>query len=110
MINGLTNEEVLNSRNKYGSNSLTKTKKENFVKKLFMTLSDPIIKILLIALAIKTVFLFKNFDWFETIGIVLAIALASLISTISEYGSEKAFEKLQDEASKIKCRVKRNKR
>ena len=28
MINGLTNEEVLNSRNKYGSNSLTKTKKD----------------------------------------------------------------------------------
>ena len=108
MINGLTNEEVLNSRNKYGSNNLTKAKKDSFFKKLISTLGDPIIKILLIALAVKTVFLFKSFDWFETIGIVIAIALASFISTISEFGSEKAFEKLQEEASKIKCRVKRN--
>ena len=54
------------------------------------------------------VFLFKNFDWFETLGIVIAIFISSLISTISEYGSEKAFEKLQEESSKIKCRVKRN--
>lgn len=38
----------------------------------------------------------------------MAIFLASFISTISEYGSEKAFQRLQEEASKIKCKVKRN--
>ncbi len=107
-MQGLTDKEVIISRNTYGTNKLTKAKKESFIKKLLTTLGDPIIKILLIALAVKTVFLFKNFDWFETIGIVIAIALASLISTISEIGSEKAFEKLQEEVSKIKCRVKRN--
>jgi len=108
MINGLTDQEVIKSRDKYGSNKLTHIKKESFFKKLISTLGDPIIKILLIALGVKTVFLFRSFDWFETIGIVIAIALASFISTISEYGSEKAFERLQDEVSKIKCRVKRN--
>ena len=72
------------------------------------SLSDPIIKILLIALAIKVIFLFSSFDWYETIGIVIAIFVASFISSISEYGSEKAFIKLQEEASKIKCRVKRD--
>lgn len=107
-MNGLTEEEVIYSRNKNGCNSLTKIKKESFIKKLLLTLGDPIIKILLIALAIKTVFLFKSFDWFETIGIVIAIALASFISTISEYGSEKAFEKLQEDISRIKCRVRRS--
>ena len=105
---GLTEEEAIKSREKNGSNALTKAKKESFSKKLIQTLGDPIIKILLIALAVKTVFLFKNFDWFETIGIVLAILIASFISTLSEIGSEKAFEKLQEEASKIKCCVKRN--
>ena len=70
------------------------------------SLGDPIIKILLIALAIKVVFLFK--DYYETIGIVIAILLASLISSISEYGSEKAFERLQEESSRIKCKVRRN--
>lgn len=109
-INGLTNKQVEINREKYGTNELTKMKKDSFIKKLFITFSDPIIKILLIALALKVIFLFRNFDWYETIGIVIAILLASLISTISEYGSEKAFEKLQEEASQLKCKVIRNNR
>ena len=108
MYNGLTDNEVVESRKKYGSNELKKSKKDSFFKLLIGTIGDPIIKILLIALAIKTVFLFKNFDWFETIGIVIAILLASLISSISEYGSEQAFEKLQEEVSRTKCKVIRN--
>ncbi len=108
MYNGLSEEEVIESRKKYGSNELSKVKKDSFFRILINTLGDPIIKILLIALAIKTIFLFKNFDWYETIGIVIAILLASFISTISEYGSEKSFEKLQDEVSKINCKVFRN--
>ena len=108
MYNGLTEEEVIQSRKKYGSNELNKKKRDSFFKLLIGTLGDPIIKILLIALAIKTVFLFKNFDWYETIGIVIAILLASLISSISEYGSEKAFDKLQEEVANINCKVIRN--
>lgn len=104
-MNGLTKEEVEESRKKHGSNELIKTKKDSFIKLLIRSLGDPIIKILLIALAVKTVFLFKNFDWYETIGIVISILLASFISSISEYGSEKAFEKLEEEVSKVKCRV-----
>ena len=110
MYNGLSNEEVILSRKKYGSNKLEHNKKNSFFKLLISSLGDPIIKILLIALAVKTIFLFKNFDWYETIGIVIAIMLASFISTISEYGSEKSFEKLQEEASTIKCKVIRNKK
>jgi len=105
---GLTEEQVIKSRKEYGDNKISSTKKESFIRIFIETLGDPIIKILLIALAIKTIFLFKDFDWFETIGIVIAIFVASFISTISEYGSEKAFDRLQEEASKIKCRIKRN--
>ena len=107
-MTGLTDNEVEISRKKYGSNEITKEKRNSFLNLLLESLGDPIIKILLIALGIKTIFLIKDFDWYETIGIVIAIFLASFISTISEYGSEKAFEKLQEESSKIKCRVKRN--
>ena len=104
-ILGLTQKEVEINREKYGANSLSKVQKDSFIKKLFITFSDPIIKILLIALALKLIFLFRDFDWYETIGILIAILLASLISTISEYGSEKAFEKLQEEALQLKCKV-----
>ena len=106
--NGLTNEEVIKSRSKYGSNIFSKKQQDTFFKLLLETFSDPIIKILLIALGIKTIFLIKDFDWYETVGIVLAIMVASLISSISEYGSMRAFNKLTEESSKINVRVKRN--
>lgn len=108
MDNGLSNKEVIKSRKKYGTNQITASERSGFFKLLLETMGDPIIKILIVALAVKTIFLFKDFDWFETLGIIIAIFIASLISTISEYGSEAAFEKLQEESSKIKCKVKRN--
>ena len=107
-MNGLSNEEVILNRKKYGSNSFSKKKKDSFFKLLLESFSDPIIKILLIALGIKTIFLIRDFDWYETVGIVIAIMVASLISSISEYGSMKAFDKLTEESSKISVRVKRN--
>ncbi|MBQ9834188.1 MAG: calcium-translocating P-type ATPase, PMCA-type [Bacilli bacterium] len=104
-MNGLNNEQVLKSRKENGTNSITQTKKNSFLKLLYESLADPIIRILLIALAIKVLFLFKDFDIYETIGILIAVFLASFISSVSEYGSEAAFEKLQEEASKIKAKV-----
>lgn len=104
-FSGLSEKQVLENRKKYGKNVLEKIAQDSFIKQFIRTLGDPIIRILLIALGIKTVFLFQEFDWFETVGIVIAIFLASFISTISEYGSEKAFEKLQEEAEKIKTKV-----
>ena len=106
--NGLNEKQVVESRKTYGTNEIKKSKTNTFLSMLIESLGDPIIKILLIALMIKTVFLFRNFDWFETLGILIAIFLASFISTISEYGSEKAFKRLQEESSKLKCRVKRD--
>ena len=105
---GLSSKEVINRRNKYGSNKLTSKNKNSFIKLVFESLSDPIIKILLIALAIKVIFLFKDSDIYETVGIFIAIFLATIISTLSEYGSEKAFEKLNEENSIIKVKVLRN--
>lgn len=106
---GLNENEVLKSRQEHGSNEITKEKKNTFLHLLLESLGDPIIKILLIALAIKVVVLFRDFDWYETIGILIAIFLASFISSISEYGSEKAFARLQEEQLKTKAKVRRSK-
>lgn len=105
---GLTEEEVKASKIEHGTNMITSKKQDSFFKLLLESLGDPIIKILLVALGIKVIFLLKDFDWFETVGIVIAIFVASFISSISEYGSEKAFARLQQESLKLKCRVKRN--
>jgi len=67
MKTGLTDDEVIISRNEHGTNEILAGKKDSFIKHLLSTLGDPIIKILLIALAVKTLFLFKDFDWYETL-------------------------------------------
>ena len=106
--NGLTDEEVIINRKKYGTNELVKIKGKTIFKIFIESLGDPIIKILLIALGIKVLFIFSKYDWYETIGIAIAVILASFISTISEYGSEAAFKSMQSEAEKINVKVYRN--
>ena len=59
--NGLSEEEVKKYRNLYGTNEIVKTKSNSFLKLLLMSLGDPMIKILLIVLALKFVFLFAEY-------------------------------------------------
>lgn len=104
---GLTDEQVLDSRRVHGENSLSVKKRKGFFRQFLSNFGDPIIKVLLAALAINVLFLFRHADWFESAGIAIAIFLATFVSTLSEYGSESAFIELQKEAAKIDCRVKR---
>lgn len=105
---GLNNVEVIESRKKYGSNSISVKNENKFFRLLIESLGDPIIKIMLIALAVRVVFLFSNFDWYETLGMLISILLSSLISTLSEYGSNKSFKRLQSVYENISVRVMRN--
>ena len=67
-------------------------------------LGDPIIKILLIALGVKILFLISSFDWFETVGVVIVNSSCISISTLSEYGSEESFKDFKKKH--LKCSVK----
>ncbi len=107
-FNGLSNEQVNESRKKYGNNSIIHYKKNSIFKLIIESLNDPIIKILLIALGIKVLFLFNDSDIYETIGIIVAVIIASVISSLSEYGSEKAFEKLSQDNLNEEAKVFRN--
>ena len=105
---GLSDREVLASRKQHGANILTKRKRVSFWRQFLSNLGDPVIRILLAALGINLLMLFQNTDWIETLGIAVAVFLATLISTLSEQGSAKAFEQLSAEASNVKCRARRN--
>ena len=105
---GLRQQEAEHLLKKGLGNHLSVRKPTGFFSKLLENLSDPIIKILLTALAINLLFLFRGEGWFETAGIALAILAASLISTLSEYSSENAFIRLQQEAARATCRVRRD--
>ncbi|MDR3342157.1 MAG: calcium-translocating P-type ATPase, PMCA-type [Treponema sp.] len=108
-IYGLSDEAVRVSREKYGDNRMTEQKTEGFWDKFKDNLGDPMIKILCVALVINVVFTFLGqTEWYESVGIALAVLIATLVSTFSEYKNENAFQKLQAEAAQIKCKVYRN--
>lgn len=103
---GLNSEQVRTSLEKFGNNTLSQPPRDTFLDKLLDNFKDPIIRILLFALLVNVVFVFMGHgDWIETCGIFLAILLATLVSTYSEYSNENAFQKLQEEASRIRCKV-----
>ncbi len=106
---GLTEQEALKSRQEHGDNRLSEVKSEGFWEKLKGNFGDPMIKILCVALIINIIFAFLGqTEWYESVGIAMAVILATFVSTFSEYRNENAFQKLQDEASKIKCKVYRD--
>lgn len=114
---GLTDKQAEESRQKYGDNSMTEQASESFWDKLKGNLGDPMIKILLVALGVNVLLWILGLvgviksgapEWYEPLGILVAIMLATLVSTISEYNNENAFQKLQEEASRIMCKVYRN--
>ena len=107
-LQGLTNDEVIRSRKAHGQNALTAGKKKGFFRGFLENFGDPMIKILLIALCINLVFLFNRADIFESLGIAIAVFLAVMVSTVSEYGSEAAFERLKQNLLNIRCRVRRS--
>ena len=103
---GLTSEEAARSREKFGNNALSKPPRQTFSEKLLDNFRDPIIRILMVALLVNIVFVYMGqADWLETAGIFVAILLAAFVSTWSEYNNENAFQKLQEEAGRIICKV-----
>ena len=104
---GLTKEEVRLSAEKYGKNVISRKKRRSFVRQFVLNLGDPIIRVLLFALFLNILFLFRDGDIYETVGIGISVFLATLISTASEYSSESAFRRLGEENSNTKVRVKR---
>lgn len=105
---GLRDEDVLKSREKFGQNIISSGKRKTFLTHYLASFGDPTIKILLVALGLNVIFFMENFNWFESVGILICIMLATLVSSISEYGSQLAFEKLMEDAQKIICKVWRN--
>ena len=104
---GLDDEAVAASRAKHGANIMTRRRKKSFLRRLLANMGDPVIKILLAALAVNVIFTFRGGDWMECVGIAVSVTLACLISTLSECSGENAFEKLNAEAGREYCRVRR---
>ena len=113
---GLTNEQVEESRKKHGSNILTPPEKESLWHQFIEKFKDPIIRILLIALALSVgVSLYEFFAHdegmsvlFEPIGIFVAIMLATCIGFAFEVSANKKFEVLNKVSDDEEVKVVRN--
>ena len=104
-VRGLSTEEAEISRKKHGANTLAESKSKSFMRTFLENLGDPVIRILLGALIVNLFFVFRGGDIVETVGIAISVLLATLISTLSERGSEAAFRQLEEECSHSKFRV-----
>ena len=103
-IKGLTDSEVQASREQHGSNALTELPREPLLSKFLASLADPMIIILLCALVIQLVLFFLGrAEWFEPFGILVAVLIASGVSSITEYQQEQkaSLLKAQQEAGEI---------
>ena len=96
---GLSNEEVIRSREQYGANVLTQLEKSPWWVKFLQKFADPLIIILLVAglLSIGISFyeyfgLHESSDvFFEPVGIFIAILLATGLAFLFEYKADKEF-------------------
>ncbi|MDR1021820.1 MAG: calcium-translocating P-type ATPase, PMCA-type [Prevotellaceae bacterium] len=106
---GLTDAQVIENREKYGQNILTPPEKEPWWKELLKKFTDPIITILLIALALSTgISLYEYCSghaggsaFLEPLGILVAVLLATVIGFVFEQSANKKFEllnKVNDDA------------
>lgn len=88
-LKGLTAQEVVESRKKYGPNTLTQIPPDPLWKKILNGFRDPMNIILLVALASQIVLLlFGKVEWFEPVGILIAIMIANGVAAVSENKQE----------------------
>lgn len=109
-LNGLTTKQVEESRNKHGSNNLTQIPPDPLWKKILEGFKDPMIMILLVALAVQVVLFFLGqAEWFEPVGILIAILIANGVASVSENKQEgKASALKAEEEAKETAKVIRN--
>ena len=105
---GLSAEQVLESRRLHGENILTPPPRDPWWKLFLEKFNDPIIRILSIAASIAIGVGIFNGHYLEGVGIVLAIFLATFMSFINEYRAGKEFDILNQVNEENPVKVIRN--
>ena len=86
---GLNAKQAEESRQKYGANVLTEIPPDPLWKKILEGFKDPMIMILLVALVVQVILFFMGqAEWFEPVGILIAILIANGVASVSENTQE----------------------
>lgn len=108
-FNGLSDKEVLESREKYGSNVIPDSEPTTFWAEFKETFGDPMIRILLIIAALMIVmFLFGYADIYEPAGTIVAVLIVAFVTAKTGVASDTKYRQLKDSAKKDQCKVYRN--
>ena len=116
--NGLTDAQVLASREQYGDNVLTSPPRRSLWSQFIEKFNDPLIKILIVALVLSLCL--SGYEYwrleggvealFEPLGIFVAIVLATLVGFVVEVNANKKFEILNRSNDDLPVKVMRNRR
>ena len=108
-LKGLSDAEVLKSREKYGKNEIKEAAPETFLQKVIGSLNDPMLILLLgIATFMLVLSFFGQAEWYESVGTYIAVALVAVISARTEMSSDKKYRELKDSTKKEPIKVYRN--
>ncbi|MEQ3105455.1 calcium-translocating P-type ATPase, PMCA-type [Bacteroides salyersiae] len=105
---GLTDSEVLQSREKNGVNLLTPPKRPSLWKLYLEKFEDPVVRVLLVAAVFSLIISTIENEYAETIGIIAAILLATGIGFFFEYDANKKFDLLNAVNEETLVKVIRN--
>lgn len=107
--NGLSDEEVIASREKYGSNEIPDCEPTTFWDEFKETFSDPMIKILLAIAALMIIMFFFGYaEIYEPLGTIVAVLIVAVVSAKTGVASDTKYRELKDSTEKDKCKVYRN--
>lgn len=108
-FNGLSDKEVEQSREKYGSNAIPDSEPTTFWEEFKETFGDPMIKILLAIAALMIVMFFFGYaEIYEPLGTIIAVLIVAFVSAKTGVASDTKYRELKDSTEKDKCKVHRN--
>ena len=105
---GLNDEQVKQSREQHGRNALTPPKRTSLWKLYLDKYRDPIIQILLVAAVVSLILAFVEKNFMETIGIFVAVFLATTVGFYFERDAAKKFNVLTALGEEQPVKVRRN--
>jgi Ca2+-transporting ATPase len=103
---GHRTSQVTEFRRKFGVNTMTPPARESLWKQYLKNFDDPIIRILLLAVAISTIVsLVRGSGFFDIVGIIIAILLSTGIAFFNEYRSSREFDILNATRDEMAVKV-----
>ena len=106
---GLTDREVEESRQKYGSNAIPDSEPTTFWQEFKETFGDPMIKILL-AIAVLMIIMWAvgYADIYEPLGTIVAVLIVAFVSAKTGVASDTKYRELKENTKNDECKVHRN--